>query len=91
MFGHKIPEHRFNVQYPAVIERKTAIGVQTFKIHVQGNFIPQNGAPHFNADVITVDGIPDMNIRSFYPGEIKDLTVWTMKNVWPKLGSYIVK
>jgi hypothetical protein len=41
--------------------------------------------------VISVDGIKDMNIRSFYPGELNVLTDWTMKNVWPNLGKYMVK
>lgn len=90
MFGRNT-EANFPVAFPALIERKTATGPQTFRINVQGHFVPRGGNPHFTAEVISVDGIKDMNIRSFYPGELNVLTDWTMKNVWPNLGKYMVK
>ena len=91
MFGKSQDEHKIHVAFPALIERKTPAGNQTFKINVQAHFEPRHGTPHFVAEEISVVGIENMNIRSFFPDEIKSLNDWTQKNVWPNLTKYMVK
>ena len=91
MFGSKKNEPRFQVAFPAQMERKTASGPVLFRVHVQGYFTPKGGSPSFVAERIDVDGLKDMNIRAFFPEELNVLTEWTLKNVWPDLTKYRVK
>ena len=91
MFGKSQDEHNIRVAFPALIERKTPAGNLTFKINVQARYESRRGTPHFVAEEISVVGIENMNIRSFFPAEIKSLNEWTQKNVWPNLTKYIVK
>ena len=91
MFGKDDTGQKIRVAFPAMIERKTPVGNQTFKINVEAHFEPRRGTPHFVAEKIMVVGIENMDIRSFFPDEIKSLSKWTQKNVWPNLTKFKVK
>ena len=85
MFGTSPKEVKFPARFPVLLERKTATGPMQFKCHVTGGFVSKKGRPSFEIETITVDGIPNMNLASFYGTEVDEVTSYALNTVWPQL------
>jgi hypothetical protein len=76
---------KFPREFPVKIERKTPRSTVQFDAVVKGYFVGRNGKPDFVANQITVWGIPEMNIRRFFPDELKEVTKFALSVEYPKL------
>ena len=79
--GAKLP-----AKFRAKLERKIAGGKTVdFDCSVEGYFEGAGKKPKFIASKITVDGIPQMNIRNMYPGEIQSVNDYAINTIYPKM------
>jgi hypothetical protein len=86
-FGKKKNEGlRLPVHFKAQIDRQIAGGkTLTFNVFVKGYFVGRRGEPAFEATEITVDGAPDMDLRSFSPNELQSINGYALSVVFPKV------
>ncbi len=81
---------RIPAEFPLMLERKTTDATLQFDATVKGYFVPKGGKPDFVASEITVDGAPEMNLRSFFPSELKMVSRYALSVELPrKLGQKV--
>jgi hypothetical protein len=91
LFGIQKPRDvRIPAEFPVTLERKTTEAVLQFDATVRGFFVPKGGKPDFVAAEITVKGAPEMNLRSFFPSELKEVSRHALSVEFPKrLGRHL--
>jgi hypothetical protein len=72
-------------EFEVKIERKTPTTVVQFDAKVKGYFVGSGGNPNFVAEEIYVNGLPNMNIRQFFPKELKELKKYALSIEYPKM------
>lgn len=83
--GQSPDSMRLPREFEVKIERKTPTTVVQFDAKVRGYFVGDGGSPNFVAEEIFVNGMPDMNIRQFFPKELKELKKYALSIEYPKM------
>lgn len=85
IFGDESPSLRMPSEFDVKIERRTHKDVVQFDAKVKGYFTGKSGKPEFITEIILINGLPDMNIRQFFPEEIKELKKYALSVELPKI------
>ena len=85
LLGQSSDSPRFHREFEVKIERKTTTAVVQFDAKVKGYFVGSGGSPNFVAEEIYVNGMPNMNIRQFFPRELKELKKYALSVEYPKV------
>ncbi|HTS00411.1 MAG TPA: hypothetical protein VML00_11695 [Bacteroidota bacterium] len=75
---------RVSSEFDVKIERKVKDKVMRFDARVKGYFVPKGGKAEFIADEIYVRGMPNVNLRNQFPGELKDIQKYALSVEYPK-------
>ena len=78
------PSMAIRSEFNVKIERKVKDAVVQFDARVKGHFIPKGGKADFIAEEITVNGMESVNLRSFFPRELKDVQKYALSVEYPK-------
>jgi hypothetical protein len=78
------PSLKLKSEFDVKIERKVNNAPMQFDAHVKGHFVPKGGKAEFVADEICVIGLPSMNIRNFFPRELKEVEKYALSVEYPK-------
>lgn len=85
IFGEESPSLKMPTEFNVKIERRARNEVLQFDAKVKGYFTGKSGKPDFVTETILIHGLPDMNIRQFFPGEIKEVKRYALSVELPKL------
>jgi len=85
ILGPSTASARFTREFDVKIERKTPTTVVHFDAKVRGHFVSKNGKPDFVAEEIHVVGIPEMNLRTLFPQELKSMRRHALSVEYPKM------
>jgi hypothetical protein len=85
IFGEESPSLQMPCEFNAKIERRTPTNVLQFDARVKGYFTGKSGKPDFVAETILINGLPDMNIRQFFPAEIKEVKKYALSVELPRV------
>jgi hypothetical protein len=78
------PSLKLKSEFDVKIERKVNNAPMHFDAHVKGHFVPKGGKTEFVADEICVIGMPDVNLREFFPRELKEVQKYALSVEYPK-------
>jgi hypothetical protein len=84
---HKSSEARLRREFPVVIERQTSTSKMHFDARVTGYFVGRSGKADFVTEKVIVQGIPEMNIKSFLPDEIREVKRYALSVEYPRMLS----
>ena len=85
LFGIQKPRDvRISAEFPVIMERKTSEETIQFDAKVKGFFVPKGGRPDFVASEITVKDAPEMNLSSFFPSELKEVSRYALTVEFPR-------
>ncbi len=85
LFGSAtVPVVKLKSEFDVKIERKVNKTPMQFDAHVKGHFVPKGGKTKFVADEICVIGMPDVNLREFFPRELKEVQKYALSVEYPK-------
>jgi len=85
ILGQPSDPTKFHREFEVKIERKTPTTVVQFDAKVTGYFFGKRGNTNFVAEGIYVYGMPTMNIRNFFPHELKEVNKYALSVEFPKL------
>ena len=83
--GEKAGTPKMPVKFKTKVERKTATQNLMFDVDVKGYFIGKKGKPDFFVEEVTVTGIPNMDLRSFFPKEVDEIKKYAIRVEYPRL------
>ena len=91
LFGIEKPRDvRIPAEFPVTLERKTTAATLQFDATVKGFFIPKGGKPDFVASEITVKDAPEMNLKSFFRSELREVSRYALSVEFPRrLGQHL--
>jgi hypothetical protein len=85
ILGEEPASPRGPSEFDVKIERRTSTkDVLQFDARVKGCFTGKGGKPGFVKETIHIHGIPDMNIRQFFPAEIREVKKYALSVELPK-------
>ena len=84
-FGQTSESMRLYSEFEVKLDRKTPTTMVQFDAKVKGYFVAKGGNPNFVTEEIYVDGMPTMNIRKFFPHELKDVNKYALSVEYPKM------
>jgi hypothetical protein len=85
ILGPSAASAKFTREFDVKIERKTSAAVVHFDAKVKGHFVAKGGKPDFVAEEIHVVGIPEMNLRTLFPRELKGVRRHALSVEYPKM------
>jgi hypothetical protein len=80
-------EARLRREFPVVIERRTPNARMRFDAKVSGYFVGRGGKADFVTVKVVVQGIPEINLKSLLPDELKDVKRHALSVEYPRMLS----
>jgi hypothetical protein len=75
---------RISAEFPVTLERRTPAATLQFDATVKGFFVPKWGKADFVPSEITVKDAPEMNLKSFFPSELKEVSRYALSVEFPR-------
>lgn len=85
LLGDSPDQLKMQTEFKVKIERQTPTAVVQFDGKVAGHFIGKRGRPEFITEQIIVDGMPGMNLRDFFPQELKEVNKYALSVELPRM------
>ncbi|HMK37836.1 MAG TPA: hypothetical protein VK569_00755 [Bacteroidota bacterium] len=86
IFGDAVePFVNLKSEFDVKIERRVNKQPVQFDARVKGHFVPKGGKAEFVADEIYVLGMPNVNLRNFFPRELKEVQRYALSVEYPKV------
>ncbi len=85
LFGDSSSRLSMPTEFKVKIERQTTYSVVQFDGKVTGYFVARRGKPEFVTEEIEVEGLPGVNLRNFFPQELKEVKKYALSVELPKI------
>jgi hypothetical protein len=85
LFGAKTSTLRVPSEFDVKLERQTSSKEKiVFDARVKGYFVAKGGKPDFVAEIVHINGMPEMNIRQLLPGDLPTVKKYAISVEYPK-------